>query len=230
MDIEHLGPKVVEQLIEAELVGDVADLYGLTVEDLLPLERFADKSAANLVQAIEASKGRGLDRLLFALGVRHVGERAADILAEKFASLDALIEVAQRKPDQLQEIPEIGPVMAESLHSFFSEQSNLDLIEKLATLGVVTERVRTAPETSQALAGKTVVLTGALPGYTREQATQAVEACGGRVISSVSAKIDFVVVGSAPGAKHTKALAHGIRCLNEDEFELLLAGRLPEDE
>ena len=230
MDIEHLGPKVVEQLIEAERVSDVADLYGLTIEKLLPLERFAEKSAANLVAAIEASKERGLYRLLFALGIRHVGERAADILAEKFASLDALIEVAQNHPDQLQEIPEIGPVMAESLCLFFSEPKNQTLIEKLATLGVVTERVRTVPEVSQALSGKAFVLTGALSGYTREEAAKAIEARGGRVISSISAKTDYVVVGSAPGAKHTKSLAHGIRCLNEDEFELLLAGRLPEPE
>ncbi|MDV2503927.1 MAG: NAD-dependent DNA ligase LigA [bacterium] len=230
MNIEHLGPKVVEQLIEAELVGDVADLYGLTVEDLLPLERFADKSAANLVEAIEVSKGRGLDRLLFGLGIRHVGERAADILAEKFASLDALIEVAQNHPDQLQEIPEIGPVMAESLRLFFSEPKNQALIEKLATLGVVTERVRTVPEVSQVLSGKAFVLTGALSGYTREEAAKAIEARGGRVTSSVSAKTDYVVGGAAPGSKADQARSRGIPCLDEKAFEELLAGRMPEPE
>lgn len=230
MDIEHLGPKVVEQLIEAELVGDVADLYVLTVEKLLPLERFAEKSATNLVAAIEASKERGLYRFLFALGIRHVGERAADILAEKFAGLDALIEVAQNHPDQLQEIPEIGPVMAESLRLFFSEPKNQALIEKLATLGVVTERVRTVPEVSQVLSGKTFVLTGALSGYTREEAAKAIEARGGRVTSSVSAKTDYVVAGADPGSKADQARSRGIPCLDEKAFEELLAGRLPEDE
>ena len=228
MDIEHLGPKIVDQLIEAKLVGDVADLYGLTVEKLLPLERFAEKSAANLVAAIEASKGRGLDRLLFGLGIRHVGERGAGILAENFTGLDALIEVAKSKPDQLEELQEIGPVMAESLSRFFSEPRNLELIEKLEAVGVLTERAHTEAAVSEVLAGKTIILTGTLKGYTREQATQAVEARGGRVTSSVSVKTDYAVVGAASGAKHTKALAHGIRCLNEEEFELLLAGRLPE--
>ena len=228
MDIEHLGPKIVDQLIEAKIVSDVADLYGLTVEKLLPLERFAEKSAVNLVAAIEASKGRGLDRLLFGLGIRHVGQRGAGILAENFAGLDALIEVAKSKPDQLEELQEIGPVMAESLSRFFSEPRNLELIEKLKAVGVLTERAHTEAAVSEVLAGKTIILTGTLKGFTREQATQAVEARGGRVTSSVSVKTDYAVVGAAPGAKHTKALAHGIHCLNEDEFELLLAGRLPE--
>ncbi len=228
MDIEHLGPKIVDQLIEAKIVSDVADLYGLTVEKLLPLERFAEKSAANLVAAIEASKGRGLDRLLFGLGIRHVGERGAGILAEKFAGLDALIEVAKSKPDQLEELQEMGPVMAESLSRFFSEPRNLELIEKLEAVGVLTERAHTEAAVSEALAGKTIILTGTLKGYTREQATQAVEARGGRVTSSVSVKTDYVIVGDEPGSKYDKALSLGIHRLNEAEFELLLAGRLPE--
>jgi DNA ligase (NAD+) len=228
MDIEHLGPKIVDLLVDAELVGDVADLYRLRVEDLLPLERFAEKSAANLVSAIEASKGRGLGRLLFALGVRHVGERAAAILAERFASIDQLIEVAQKHPDQLQEIPEIGPVMAESLYSFFSEPQNRTLVERLKGQGVITEGAPPEASAPQVLAGKTVVLTGALESYTRQKATEAIESQGGRVTSSVSKKTDYVIVGTAPGASHAKALALGIPCLDEAQFEALLEGRLPE--
>ncbi len=122
----------------------------------------------------------------------------------------------------------MGPVMAESLSRFFSEPRNLELIEKLEAVGVLTERAHTEAAASEILAGKTIILTGTLKRYTREQATQAVEARGGRVTSSVSVKTDYAVVGAAPGVKHTKALAHGVRCLNEAEFELLLAGRLPE--
>lgn len=227
MDIEHLGPKIVDQLIEAKLVGDVADLYGLTVEKLLPLERFAEKSAANLVAAIEASKGQGLDRLLFGLGIRHVGERGAWILAENFAGLDALIEVAKSKPDQLEELQEVGPVMAESLSRFFSEPRNLELIEKLDAVGALTERARPEATISQVLEGMTVVLTGTLKGYTRREAAEAVEARGGRVAASVSPKTDYVIVGDEPGSKYDKALSLGIRSLNEAEFEEILAGRLP---
>jgi DNA ligase (NAD+) len=227
MDIEHLGEMIVEQLIEAELVGDVADLYRLTVEDLLPLERFAEKSAANLVAAIEASKERGLDRLLFALGIRHVGERGAGILAERFERLDDLIDVAQNHPDRLEELDEIGPVQAESLHTFFSEPENQALAEKLARMGVVTERAVTPPETPQVLAGKAVVLTGALSGYTRQEAAEAVEARGGRVTSSVSTKTDYVIVGAEPGSKADQARSRGIPCLDEKAFEELLAGRPP---
>ena len=227
MDIEHLGPKIVDQLIEAKLVGDVADLYGLTVEKLLPLERFAEKSAANLVAAIEASKGRGLDRLLFGLGIRHVGERGAGILAENFAGLDALIEVAKSKPDQLEELQEIGPVMAESLSRFFSEPRNLKIIEKLDAVGVLTERAHTEAAVSEVLAGKTIILTGTLKGYTRREAAEAVEARGGRVAASVSPKTDYVIVGDEPGSKYDKALSLGIRSLNEAEFEEILTGRLP---
>ncbi|MCH7923174.1 MAG: NAD-dependent DNA ligase LigA [Nitrospinae bacterium] len=227
MDIEHLGPKIVDQLIEAKLVGDVADLYGLTVEKLLPLERFAEKSAANLVAAIEASKGRGLDRLLFGLGIRHVGERGAGILAENFAGLDALIEVAKSKPDQLEELQEIGPIMAESLSRFFSEPRNLKIIEKLDAVGALTELARPEATISQVLEGMTVVLTGTLKGYTRREAAEAVEARGGRVAASVSPKTDYVIVGDEPGSKYDKALSLGIRSLNEAEFEEILAGRLP---
>jgi DNA ligase (NAD+) len=227
MDIEHLGPKVIDLLVENHLVRDVTDLYRLGVEALTPLERFAEKSAANLVEAIEVSKGRGLDRLLFALGIRHVGERAAGILAEQFATIDQLIEVAQKHPDQLQEIPEIGPVMAESLHSFFSEPQNLTLVEKLKAVGVLTERTRPEAVAPQVLDGKAVVFTGVLESYPRQKATEAIEALGGRVTSSVSKKTDYVIVGSAPGATFTKAQALGITCLDEAQFKELLSGRLP---
>jgi DNA ligase (NAD+) len=227
MDIGHLGPKVVDLLIENHLVGDVTDLYQLGVENLTPLERFAEKSAANLVEAIEVSKGRGLDRLLFALGIRHVGERAAAILTERFVTIDQLIEVAKKHPEQLQEIPEIGPVMAESLHSFFSEPQNLTLVEKLKAVGVLTERTRPEAVAPQVLDGKAVVFTGVLESYPRQKATEAIEALGGRVTSSVSKKTDYVIVGSAPGATFTKAQALGITCLDEAQFKELLSGRLP---
>ncbi len=229
MDIDHLGPKIVDQLVEAGLVGDVADLYRLRVEDLLPLERFAEKSAENLVAAVGASKARGLDRLLFALGIRHVGERAARLLAERFSTVEELAREARDHADRLQEIPEIGPVMAESLQGFFSEPRNLALLKKLESEGVETGRAGPAPGRGpQVLEGKTVVLTGALEGYTRQEATRAVEERGGRVTSSVSAKTDYVVVGAEPGSKAEKALSLGVPCLDEAQFEELLEGRLPE--
>jgi len=217
MDIEHLGPAVIDQLVDAGLVAHFADLYSLAKEQVVPLERMADKSAENLLAAIEASKARGLVRLLAALGIRHVGGRAAEVLAGQFGEVDA---IASATVEQLTEIREIGPVIAESLHAFFHSTSGHDTIRRLADAGVAM----TSPLTDDAvagelpLAGKTVVVTGSMEGFSRKGAEDAIKAAGGRAAGSVSTKTDFVVVGESPGSKADKARELGVEIIDEAEL------------
>lgn len=220
MDIQGLGPAIVSQLLEAGLIRDAGDLYYLKVEDLLPLERFGQQSAQNLIAAIEASKERGLERLLFALGIRHVGERAARVLATHFRSLDRL---QQASLEELTSLTDIGPKIAESLRAFFAEPLNLQVLEKLRRAGVKTE-VGLEPGTPGPLAGKTFVLTGTLPHLTRQQATDLILRAGGKVAGSVSRRTDYVVVGENPGSKYDKARELGITMLDEEEFLKLVRG------
>jgi DNA ligase (NAD+) len=220
MDIRGLGRALVEQLVEKGLVRNVADLYRLKAEDLVRLERMGPKSAANLLREIEASKKRDLGRLIFALGIRHIGERAGKVLAAHFGSLARLMAATA---EELTAIPEIGPKMAASLRTFFSEPRNRQVVEALVSAGV-NAVAQTATPGGGPLAGKVFVLTGALKGYTREEATARIEALGGRVASSVSRRTDYVVAGENPGSKFEKARELGIRILNEDEFNRLLAG------
>ncbi|MGB9661098.1 MAG: NAD-dependent DNA ligase LigA [Moorellaceae bacterium] len=220
MDIQGLGPAIVSQLLEAGLIRDAGDLYYLKVEDLLPLERFGRQSAQNLIAAIEASKERGLERLLFALGIRHVGERAARVLATHFRSLDRL---QQASLEELTSLADIGPKIAESLRAFFAEPLNLQVLEKLRRAGVKTE-VGLEPGTPGPLAGKTFVLTGTLPHLTRQQATDLILRAGGKVAGSVSRRTDYVVVGENPGSKYDKARELGITMLDEEEFLKLVRG------
>lgn len=213
MDIEGLGPAVVDSLVGSDLIHDAADLYTLTVEQLLPLERMAQKSAENLINAISESKSRGLARLLFALGIPLVGTRAATLLAQHFGSMDALMAAS---PGEVTSIKEIGDKMAASIAHYFSQSDNRDMIGELKTAGVrMTEERRAPVAISEAVTGKTFVLTGTLPSLTRPEATKMIEALGGKVTGSVSKKTDYVVAGEDPGSKYDKAQALQVPILDE---------------
>jgi DNA ligase (NAD+) len=218
MDIEHLGKAVVEQLVDRGLVKEFADLYHLDVETLAGLERLAKKSATNLHSAIQGSKGRGLSRLLFALGIRYVGEHVATILAQHFGSMERL----ERAPEEdLAEIYGIGPRIAQSVALYFRQQENHRQIEQLRKTGVSMreEGVTTGP---RPLAGKIFVLTGSLEGFTRDEARELIIRQGGRVTSSVSKKTDYVVAGKDPGSKYDDAKRLGVPTLDEPAFKKLV--------
>jgi len=217
MDIEHVGPALVDQLIEKGLVHDPADLYYLKKDDLAKLERMAEKSASNVINAIEASKGRPLSRLINALGIRHVGERTAEVLADRFGSLDALINANE---EELAAIPGIGPVVAASIARFFSEPENLEVLQKLKEAGVAPKAE--ARRETAAFAGKTVVFTGGLESMTREQAEALVRKLGANPSSSVSKNTDLVVAGEKAGSKLEKARQLGVKVISETEFVDLL--------
>jgi DNA ligase (NAD+) len=219
MDIEGLGDALVRQLVEKGLVRDFADLYSLTAEQLVPLERMAEKSAANLLAQIEASKRRELRPLVFGLGIRFVGERAAGLLARRFGSLEAL---GAATAEEIDDIYEIGPAVAQSVHDWFADPANRRLVERLREAGVAPETAAEAPA-STALRGKQFVLTGGLEGMTRDEAKAAIEQRGGRVTSAVSKKTDYVVYGKDPGSKYDKAQELGVKCLDEAAFRELLA-------
>jgi DNA ligase (NAD+) len=221
MDIEGLGDVLVHQLVEKGLVRDFADLYRLTLDDLVGLERMAEKSGQNLLAQIEASKGRELRRLLYGLGIRFVGERAAMLLARHFGRIEAL---AAAPVEEMEVIYEIGPVVARSVRDWFDHEENQRLVARLQEAGVRTEEAGAASPTAQTLKGQQFVLTGALERMTRDEAKGAIEARGGRVTSSVSKKTTAVVVGKDPGSKAEKAAELGVRLLTEDELAALLAG------
>jgi DNA ligase (NAD+) len=211
MDIEHLGEAVIDQLVSSGRVKSFAELYSLTVEEVANLERFAEKSAENLVQAIQASKDRGLGRLLNALGIPLVGERGAQLLAQRFRTLD---RVASASAEELGEVHGIGPQIAESVVKFFSDPTNRELIRRLQAAAVVTGDAG-APEGPRPLAGKTFVVTGTLPTLSRDGARDLIQSRGGRLTSTVSRKTSYVVVGDAPGSKAEDARRLGITILDE---------------
>jgi DNA ligase (NAD+) len=217
MDIDGLGEKIVEQLYEQGLVKAIPDIYRLKKDQLIPLERMADKSAQNLINAIEASKNPTLPRFLYALGIRHVGEHMARVLAGAFGDIEAL---EKAKEDELLELDEVGPEVAKSTRQFFNNPENKRAIKELHKLGVNIRKEKQI--VSSALSGKTFVLTGGLDTMTREGAKAAIARAGGRVSSSVSTKTDFVVVGKDPGSKLTKAREMGVKTISEDEFKRLL--------
>ena len=220
MRVEGLGGALADQLIDKKLVKDVADLYSLTLDDLVSLERMAEKSATNVLNEIEASKSRDLSNLIYGLGIRHVGERTAGILAREFGSLEKL---AQATVEELDAVHEIGLTMAESIRDWFADPGNARLCERLRDAGVRTEIEKAArPSEAQTLAGKIFVLTGTLPDMSRDEATGLIEARGGRVTSSVSKKTDFVLAGAEPGSKLEKANQLGVKVIDEDEFRKLL--------
>lgn len=220
MDIEGLGDKLVDQLVTAGLLTDVASIYDLKREDLVLLERWGEKSADNLLAEIEKSKRSDLPRLIFALGLRHVGEKAAKILARHFGTLDRL---AAASPEELQRAEEVGPSTAMAVEAYFAHPKHRDLIEKLRRHGVNFEsREKAAPSEKSALAGKRVVVTGTLPSVTREEATDLLEKAGAKVSSSVSAKTDFLLAGEEAGSKLEKARALGVRVVTWEEIEEML--------
>ena len=220
MDIEHLGESLVEQLIDRGIVRDFADLYRLTVDQLVELERMAEKSAHNVVTAIAGSRERGLARLLNALGIRMVGERVAELLASHFGDLQAIADAPE---DALAQIHGIGPEIARSVHTFFAEPGNRALVAKLREVGVAMTQERAAPS-PQTLAARTFVITGTLPHLSRESARDLIVRHGGRVVSAVSRKTDFVVVGDAPGSKADDARRLGVKTIDEAELRALASG------
>ncbi len=213
MNIEGLGEKILEQLMQEDLVKDVADIYQLTADDLLPLERFAEQKAANIIAAIEQSKRAPLARLLFGLGIRHVGEETALALANHWHTL---AKIQTGSVEQLLAVADIGPVVAESIHDYFAAVANRKLIERLLANGLQVQRV--VVNRDQTLAGKTFVLTGSLPTLSREDATERIRTRGGSVAGSVSKNTSYVVAGADPGSKYDKAKALGVKIIDEAEF------------
>jgi DNA ligase (NAD+) len=224
MNIDGLGDALVDQLVEKGLVHDIADLYSLTHEQLANLERMGDKSASNLLSEIENSKKASLARLIFALGIRFVGERTGQLLADHFSSLDKL---AQATEAELFEVEEVGPRVAECIREFFAEPRNLEVIKKLRQAGLQFEQERVHKAEGH-LTGKQFVLTGTLARHSRDEAKALIEAAGGRVVGSVSKKTDYVVVGADPGSKFEKARSLGVKTIDEDQLLKLLA-RTAED-
>ncbi len=218
MNIDGLGQKIVEQLVQAKLVKDVADLYSLDLETLANLDRMGEKSAQNLLDEIDASKKNSLARLIYALGMRFVGERTGQLLADHFGDFDA---IAKATTEQLVEVGEIGPKVAASIEEFFSEKANLELLKKLRRAGVNLKQERQKLEENR-LHGRTFVFTGGLERNSRESAGEIVARFGGKVIGSVSKNTDFVVAGSDAGSKLAKAQALGVKVLDETAFEKLI--------
>jgi DNA ligase (NAD+) len=216
-DIVGLGPKIVDRLIDEGLVSDPADLFKLKEGDILPLERFAEKSAQNLISAIQSRKKITLPRFIYALGIRNIGEETAQDLAKYFGSIEKLKKASL---EELQKIMDIGPVVAKSIYDWFREKRNLEFLEKLKKVGV--EIVEEKKPKSQPLRGKTFVLTGGLETMTREEAKEKIRLLGGEVSESVSKKTDYVVVGKEPGSKLDKAKQLGIKTISEKEFLSLL--------
>jgi len=219
MDIEGLGDKLVDQLVARGLVRGYGDLYRLKLDELVGLERMGRKSSENLLAGIEASKDRGLARLLNGLAIRHVGARVATVLAESFGSIDALMEAGV---DQLSTINEIGPIIAESVHDYLHSKLGRQTIADLRRLGVKMESAARGAKRSRALEGKTLVVTGTLDRYTRDEIQELIARHGGRAASSVSSKTDYVVAGEKAGSKLAKAQQLGVPVLTEDEFEALV--------
>lgn len=217
MDIEGMGEKLVDALVHEGLLRDYTSIYELASSQVAGLERHGERSAANLISSIERSKNRELDRLVFGLGIRFVGERAARLLARRFRSLDGLAAASQ---EELLEVPEIGPRVAESVIEFFSLEENRQRMARLRELGL--NPVIAAPEGSDRLKGKTVVVTGTLQRFTRDEIQRLIEQEGGKASGSVSSKTSFVVAGDAAGSKRDKAAKLGIPVLSEDEFVQML--------
>ena len=217
MNIDGLGPQIVELLLSNKLISDVADLYSLEVSQIETLERMGTKSAQNLVSAIEASKSAGLARLIYALGIRNVGEVAAAALADRFGTLD---ELTVASVEQIAELEDFGQITAECVVNFFSHPQNVALCQRLKEAGLIT--VNTNEPKGELLAGLSFVLTGTLPTMSRDEASELIKRAGGKVVGSVSKKTDYVVAGEAAGSKLTKAQSLGIKIISEEELLELL--------
>ena len=221
MNIDGLGPQIIDLFIENDLIRNAADLYTLQVSDIQNLDRMGEKSAQNLVSAIESSKNSGLERLLFALGIQNVGEVASNALAAKYKTLEACMQATE---EDLVTIPDFGAITARSVVTYFSHKQNVEMCQRLIAAGLVTEAVK-APA-SDKFAGLTFVLTGTLPTLTRDEASEKIKALGGKVSGSVSAKTSYVVAGDAAGSKLTKARALGVTVIDEDELLRMVDGTI----
>lgn len=221
MDVEGLGEKLVDQMVEAGVVKTLPDLYRLGLANLVALERMGEKSAQNLLAGLEQSKNTTLPRFLFGLGIRHVGESTARDLARHFGKLDAIMDASV---DALLQVPDVGPIVAESIHQFFQQSDNREVVEQLRAVGVQWEESEPAAQAPKPLTGKTVVLTGTLPTLSRDEAKDLLEAAGAKVAGSVSKKTDYVVAGAEAGSKLDKARELGVAVLDEDGLRQLLAG------
>ncbi|HEY8187638.1 MAG TPA: NAD-dependent DNA ligase LigA [Pyrinomonadaceae bacterium] len=219
MRIEGLGESLVDQLVQSGKVRDAGDLYSLTLDDVASLERMAKKSASNLLAQIEASKQRDLSNLIYALGLRHVGDRTATTLARQFGSLEAL---SKATVEELDNVPEIGLTVAQSVRDWFDDEGNAELCKRLEAAGVRTKIEKTSGPMDETFAGKVFVLTGTLAAYTRDEARVAIESRGGRVSSSVSKKTDYVVAGEEAGSKLDKANELGVTVIDEAKFKKML--------
>jgi len=217
MDIEGLGVKLIDQLVDKGLVKDVADIYYIEKKQLIELERMADKSAQNIIDAVEASKTKPLSRFLYALGIRHVGETTAEDLARRFSRLDDFFHLSE---EDLREVEGIGPEVSASVYQFFRDKKNKESIERLKKAGVTVIEPKVKGKAK--LAGKTFVFTGALKSLGRDEARNIVESLGGMTVSTVSKKVDFVVVGEDPGSKFDKAKELGIKTLTEEELKKMI--------
>jgi DNA ligase (NAD+) len=217
MNIDGMGDALVTQLTERGMVKDIADLYKLTKDKLLSLERMGDKSAENVLREIENSKKLPLERVIYGLGIRFVGERTAQFLAEYFGDISSLEKAGE---EELQQVEEVGPRIAKSIVEFFAEPKNRELVEELRAAGLTLKGKK--KERGTKLAGKTFVLTGTLANYTRDEAKKLIEDAGGKVVGSVSKKTDYVVAGADAGSKLEKARELGIRVLDEEAMKELL--------
>jgi len=221
VEVEGLGDKLVEQLVDANIIRTLPDLYKLGLTALAGLDRMAEKSANNLLEALEKSKQTTLPRFLFGLGIRHVGEATAKELARHFGKLDAIMDATE---EQLLEVSDIGPIVAQSIRTFFEQPHNREVVEQLRACGVTWEEGEPAARAPQPLSGKTFVITGTLPTLSRDEAKDKVEAAGGKVAGSVSKKTDFVVAGEEAGSKLAKALTLGVPVIDEAALLAMLAG------
>lgn len=222
LDIEGLGDKLVEQLVEGGVVKTLPDLYRLGLVALTALERMGEKSAQNILAGLEKSKQTTLPRFLYGLGIRHVGESTARDLARHFGKLDAIMDASV---ERLLEVPDVGPIVAESVHTFFAQAHNREVVEQLRACGLTWEESEPAAQAPKPLAGKTIVLTGTLPTLSRDEAKDLLEAAGAKVAGSVSKKTDYVVAGAEAGSKLDKARELGIAVLDEEGLKELLDGR-----
>ncbi|MCK5472686.1 MAG: NAD-dependent DNA ligase LigA, partial [Planctomycetes bacterium] len=213
MDIENLGEALIEQLVDSGLVSNFADLYKLKKEDLLALERIAEKSAANVIEAIEKSKNCPLSKFIAALGIKHVGSQSAEILAEEFGSLE---EIKNADIETLKNTDQIGQIMADSIYEYFHNEKNAAVIDQMLTAGVKPKQTKT--NRSDKLAGKIFVITGTLEKFTRQQIEKLIKENSGKVAKSVSKKTDFVLAGTEAGSKFEKAKKLSVKIISEKEF------------
>ena len=219
MNIDGLGDKLVEQLVDEGLIHTIADLYHLDVERLSKLDRMAEKSAKNLVASLEKSKTTTLARFVFSLGIHSIGETTAQTLANHFSTLENIINASEEK---LLEVPDVGPIVAENLLTFFKQKHNLDVVEQLLAVGINWPNIKKKSMDEQPLVGKTFVVTGTLETMGRNDAKSALQELGAKVAGSVSKKTDYVVVGENAGSKATKAADLGIPILDEKALIKLL--------